>query len=55
MVALLTPVLALVPGMVNPTVNIAQAMLVAAFDPELAGRFSAKQINALCLKYRGKN
>jgi len=40
---------------VNPTVNIAQAMLVAAFDPQLTGRFSAKQINALCVRYRGTN
>jgi uncharacterized protein YbjT (DUF2867 family) len=53
--ALLAPVLGLVPGMVNSTVNIAQAMLVAAFDPQLTGRISAKQINALSVKYRGGN
>lgn len=51
--ALIAPVLGLVPGMVNPTVDIAQAMLVAAFDPQLTGRFSAKQITALAVKYRG--
>jgi len=55
MFGLFAPVLGLVPGMVNPTVNIAQAMLVAAFDPQLAGRFSAKQINALSVKYRDQD
>jgi uncharacterized protein YbjT (DUF2867 family) len=53
--SLLAPLMGLVPGMVNTTVNIARAMLVATFDTQLDGQFSAKQINALSVKYRGRN
>ena len=50
--ATLVPVLALVPGMVNPTVDIAQAMLKVNFDPAMTGLFPARRITALAAEYR---
>ena len=50
--AMLAPVLGLVPGMVNPTVDVAQAMLRVDFDPGMTGLFKAKRITALAAEYR---
>jgi uncharacterized protein YbjT (DUF2867 family) len=50
--AMLAPVLTLVPGMVNPTVDIAQAMLRADFDPAVTGLVPARRITTLAAEYR---